>query len=93
MLKFKVVKKLKPNNEILEIIKNYKYKIIEGKIQIIMNTNLQIIKPTEYHITSPFVLTILYYEVNEINNKPYYIKEYNQKYSFKEIKNILKKIN
>ena len=93
MLEFKVIKELKPNKEILDIIKNYEYRIIKGKVRIIKHTNLQVIEPTEYHITHPSILTILYYEVNEINNKPFYIKEHNQKYSLKEIKNILKKLN
>ena len=93
MLEFKVIKEIKPNKEILDIITNYDYKVVKGKIKIIKHTNLQVIKPAEYHITFPFVLTIFYYEVNEINNKPFYIKEYNQKYSLKEIKNILKKLN
>ena len=35
------------------------------------------------------MLTILEYKVNEIANKPFYIKEHNQKYNFKEIKQIL----
>jgi hypothetical protein len=53
---------------------------------------LQFIEPTEYLITSPTTLTILEYKVNEINNKPFYIKEHNEKYSLTEIKNILKKL-
>ena len=92
MLEFKVIKEIKPNKEILDIITSYRYKVVKGKIKTIQHTNLQEIKPAEYHITSPFNLTILYYEVNEINNKPFYIKEYKEKYSLKEIKKILKNL-
>ena len=93
MLKFKTIKIIKPNNEILVIIKNYKYKIIKGKIKTLSNTNLQFVSPTQYIITHPITLTILEYKVNEISNKPFYIKEHKQKYSLKEIKKILTKIS
>ena len=56
-----------------------------------MHTNLQVIIPTEYKITYPTILTILEYKVNEISNKPFYIKEHNQKYNIKEITQFLKK--
>ena len=46
MLKFKTIKIIKPNNEILAIIKNYRYKIIKGKIKTLSNTNLQFVSPT-----------------------------------------------
>lgn len=89
MLKFKTIQTLKPNTEILETIKDYKYKIKNGKIKNLLHTNLQVIEPTEYLITYPNTLTILEYRVNEISNKPFYIKEHNQKYNLKEIKQIL----
>ncbi|MGX8851701.1 hypothetical protein [Amedibacillus sp. YH-ame10] len=92
MLEFKVIEELKPNTEILEIIKNYTYKVKKGKIKHLLNTNLQVITPTEYQITYPITLTILEYQVNEISSKPFYIKEYHQKYNLKEIIQILKKI-
>lgn len=92
MLEFKVSQELKPNTEILEIIKNYTYKVTKGKIKHLLNTNLQLITPTEYKITYPITLTILEYQVNEISSKPFYIKEYQQKYSLKEIKQILIKL-
>ena len=57
-----------------------------------MHTNLQVIIPTEYQITYPTTLTILEYKVNEISNKPFYIKEHNEKYNLKEIKQILIKL-
>ena len=38
-------------------------------------------------------LTILEYKVNEISNKPFYIKEHNEKYNLKEIKQILIKLS
>ena len=89
MLEFKTIQTLKPNTEILEVIKDYKYKIKNGKVKNLLHINLQIIEPTEYLITYPTTLTILEYKVNEISNKPFFIKEYNQKYNLKEIKQIL----
>ena len=89
MLGFKIIQILKPNTEILEIINDYKYKIKNGKIKNLLRTNLQVIEPTEYLITYPTTLTILEYKVNEISNKPFYIKEHKQKYNLKEIKQIL----
>lgn len=89
MLEFKTIELLKPNKEIIDIIKNYNYKIKNGKIKHLEKTNLQFIEPTEYRITKPFTLTIYEYKVNEINNKPFYIKKYNRKYNLKEIKQIL----
>ena len=59
MLEFKTIQELKPNEEILDIIKTYKYKIINGKIKTLLNTNLQFIEPTKYIITYPITLTIL----------------------------------
>ena len=92
MLEFKTIQTLKPNTEILEVIKDYKYKIKNGKVKNLLHTNLQVIEPTEYLITYPITLTILEYKVNEISNKPFYIKEHNQKYNLKEVKQILMKI-
>ena len=89
MLEFKTIQTLKPNTEILEVIKDYKYKIKNGKVKNLLHTNLQVIEPTEYLITYPTTLTILEYKVNEISNKPFFIKEHNQKYNLKEIKQIL----
>lgn len=91
MLEFKTLQELKPNTELLEIIKNYTYKVKNGKVKHLLHTNLQIIKPTEYLITYPTTITILEYKVNEISNKPFYIKEHHQKYNLKEIKQILNK--
>ena len=93
MLDFKVIQKLKPNTEILEIIKNYTYIIKNGKVKHLLKTNLQFIEPTKYIITYPTTLTILEYKVNEISNKPFYIKEHNEKYNLKEIKQILTKLS
>ena len=92
MLEFKTIEILEPNTEILEIIKSYSYKTKKGKIKHLLKTNLQFIEPTQYIITRPTILTILEYKVNEISNKPFYIKEHNDKYSLKEIKQILTKI-
>lgn len=90
MLEFKTTQTLKPNAELLETIKDYTYKVKKGTIKYILHTNLQVIEPTEYLITYPVTLTILEYQVNDISNKPFYIKEHNQKYNLKEIKQILK---
>ena len=74
-----------------DILKDFKYKVKLGQIKTILHTNLQVIIPTEYQITYPTTLTILEYKVNEISNKPFYIKEHNQKYNIKEITQFLKK--
>ena len=92
MLEFKTIQTLKPNTEILEVIKDYKYKIKNGKVKNLLYTNLQVIEATEYLITYPITLTILEYKVNEISSKPFYIKEHKQKYNLKEVKQILNKI-
>ena len=84
--------KLKPNPKIIEFIKNYTYKTEKGIIKVLLHINLQIIEPTEYLITHPINLTILEYKLNEISNKPFYIKEYKAKYNLKEIENIIKSI-
>ena len=89
MFGFEVIQELKPNNELMEIIKNYEYTVKNGKIKHLNATNLQFIEPTEYLITYPYTLTILEYKVNEIINRNFYIKEHKQKYNIKEIKQIL----
>ena len=91
MLEFKIIQELKPNTEILEIIKSYTYITKNGKVKHLLKTNLQFVEPIEYIITYSTILTILEYKVNEISNKPFYIKEHNQKYNFKEITQFLKK--
>ena len=91
MFEFEIIQEIESNNEILEIIKNYSYMVKNGKVKHLMGTNLQFIEPTEYLITYPTALTILEYKVNEIANKPFYIKEHKQKYNLKEIKQILMK--
>ena len=93
MFEFKTIEELKPNEEILDAIKDYKYKIIKGKVKTLLHTNLQFIEPTQYIISYPTTLTILEYKVNEINNRPFYIKEHTEKYNLKEIKQILNKIS
>ena len=90
MLEFKIIEKLKPNPKLLELIKAYTHKTKKGKVKVLLNTNLQFIEPTEYLITYPITLTILEYKVNEISNKPFYIKEHKQKYNLKEIETFLK---
>ena len=57
MLEFKVIENLKPNKDLTDILKDFKYKIISGQIKTILHTNLQVIIPTEYQITYPTTLT------------------------------------
>ena len=90
MLKFKTIEELKPNPKLLELIKDCTYKTKKGKVKVLLNTNLQFIEPTEYLITYPITITIFEYKVNEISNKPFYIKEYKEKYNLKEIENFLR---
>ena len=91
MFEFKVIENLKPNKDLTGILKESKYKVKLGKIKTIIHTNLKVITLTEYQITYPTTLIILEYKVNEISNKPFYIKEHNQKYNIKEITQLLKK--
>ncbi len=92
MLEFDLLEELNPNAELLEIIKSYTYTIKKGTIKHLLYTNLQVIEPIEYLITYPTTLTILEYKINEISNKPFFIKEHNQKYSLSELIQILKKL-
>lgn len=91
MLEFRVIANLKANKDLTDILKDFKYKVKLGQIKTILHTNIQVIIPTEYKITYPTTLTILEYKVNEISNRPFYIKEHNQKYNIKEITQFLKK--
>ena len=91
MIEFKVIENVKPDKDLTLYLKKFKYKVKSGQIKTILHTNLQVVIPTEYQITYPTTLTILEYKVNEISNKPFYIKEHNQKYNIKEITQFLKK--
>ena len=91
MFEFKVIENLKPNKGLSDILKNFEYTVKLGQTKTILHTNLQVVIPTEYQITYPTTLTILEYKVNEISNKPFYIKEHNKKYNIKEITQFLKK--
>ena len=92
MLEFITTNEINPDTELLELIKDFTYINNKGKIKHLLKSNLQFIEPTEYLITYPTTLTILEYKVNEISNKPFYIKEHNEKYTLKEIKQILSKL-
>ncbi len=59
MLEFKEIQELKPNNELLELIKNYTYTTKNGKVKHLLYTNLQFIQPTEYIITYPVKILIV----------------------------------
>lgn len=91
MFEFEVIEEIKPNTEILEIIKQCTFSIKNGNVKHLLKTNIQFIEPAKYIITYPTILTILEYKVNEISSKPFYIKEHKQKYNLKEIKQILMK--
>lgn len=90
MLEFKVIANLKANKDLTNILKEFKYKVKLGQIKTILHTNLQVVIPTEYLITYPITITILEYKVNEISNKPFYIKERKEKYNLKEIETFLR---
>ena len=66
MLEFKIIQELKPNTEILEIIKSYTYITKNGKVKHLLKTNLQFVEPTEYIITYPTTLTILEYKASDL---------------------------
>ena len=92
MLEFTTIEELKPNPKLLELIKGFTYKTKKENVKILLNTNLQFIEPTEYLITYPITFTILEYKVNEISNKPFYIKECKEKYNLKEIETLLRNL-
>ena len=75
MLNFKVLEELEPNPKLINAISNFKYKVIKGQVKVLLNTNLKIIKPTIYEISSPITLTILEYKINEISNRLYLISK------------------
>ena len=83
MLEFKIIQELKPNEELLEIIKNYNYTIKNGKIKHLIATNLQFIEPTEYLITYPITLTI---KKCKIQVSVFFI--FHKKYSFRKSLNM-----
>lgn len=74
MLEFKTMKTLKANIEILEVIKNYNYKIKKGASKHLLHTNLQTIELTEYIITYPTTLTILECKIDGISTKLFLLK-------------------
>ena len=90
MLEFKTTQELKPNPKLLELIKDFTYKTKKEKVKVLLNTNLQFVETTEYLITYPITITIFEYKVNEIINKPFYIKEHKEKYNLKEIETFLR---
>lgn len=76
MLEFKIIGTLKPNIKILDSFNDY-----TCKIKHLLNTNLEVIWPTEYIIK--YYITIIEYKVNEISNKHLILKNI--------IKNIISK--
>ena len=64
MIEFKVIENLKPNKDLTNILKYFKYKVILGQIKTILHTNLQVIIPTEYKIIYPNTGSI----INSVSN-------------------------
>ena len=64
MLEFKIIENLKPNKDLTNILKYFKYKVILGQIKTILHTNLQVIIPTEYKIIYPNTGSI----INSVSN-------------------------
>lgn len=93
MIEFKVIENLKPNKDLTNILKNFKYKVKLGQIKTILHTNLQVIIPIEYKITYPTALTILEYKVNEISNKPFILKSIIKSTILKKLHNFWKSFN
>lgn len=91
-MKFEIEEKFEPNKEILDIIKDYAYKIKKGKIKRLVNTNLTFLEPTEYLITKPTIATIFEYKITEYDDRNFFIKQHNCKYTLSEIKAMLKSI-
>ena len=58
MLEFKVIENLKPNKDLTDILKNFKYTVKLGQIKTILHTNLQVVITTEY---------LLFYLINFSN--------------------------
>lgn len=59
MLEFETIETLKPDTEILEVIKDYTYTTKKGTIKLLLHTNLKFIEPTIYIITYPIILLTL----------------------------------
>ena len=58
MLEFESIQELKPNTEILDLIKTYDYTVKIGGIKHLVATNLNFINPTKYAITYPTTHTL-----------------------------------
>ena len=72
MLEFKIIQELKPNEELLEIIKNYNYTIKNGKIKHLTDTNLQSIDSQlrmikEYCEKKNYDIVDVYNSIKKIN--------------------------
>lgn len=92
MIEFSNIVKMNPNSRITSKLSSCTYKIKLGSTRLINGTNLKEIEPTIYSIRSPIKITIYEYDIKEENDKPYYVKEHNKKYSLKEILNLLNDI-
>ena len=52
MLEFKVIENLKPNKDLTDILKNFKYTVKLGQTRTILHTNLQVIIPISLKVTN-----------------------------------------
>ena len=65
MLDFTLEERIKPNKEILDLLKKTDYEVINGAVKVLDGTNAKFILPVQYIITKPIKLTILEYRINE----------------------------
>lgn len=76
---------------ILENFKDIKINISNGSEILITKTNIKKINPIIYKLKSNNVnITILYFKINDINDKKYYIPRLKQDYTLSELKQYLK---
>ena len=93
MLEFKVIENLKPNKDLTNILKEFKYKVKLGQIKTILHTNLQVVIPTEYQITYPTTLIILEYKVMKYQISLFILKNIIKSIILKKLHNFWKNFN
>ena len=92
MVKTTTIKIFKANKQFLTdfgINTSLEVKTNDGKAISIDNTNIMSIFPTIYKIKK-LNLTIYHYQSNMINDKKYYIVEYNKNYTLNGLKYLLR---
>lgn len=76
---------------ILENFKGIKMNISNGSEILISKTNIKKINPIIYKLKSTNInITILYFKIDDINDKKYYIPRLKQDYTLSELKQYLK---